>query len=84
MADNPTYAQLLDDDILYKRLVGTRDRLKDVYEELGIQPYLQADEEYLAALQCTQCSIWASRKQFVIEAGLPVCSFCQDMDLLRF
>lgn len=68
-------------DSLFTRLMGTRDRLKDVCEELNIP---LADENVLKCLQCTQCSIWASRKQFIIEAGLPVCSFCQDMDLLRF
>lgn len=68
-------------DGLFKRLIGTRDNLKDVCNEIG-QPL--STEASLTCTQCTNCYIWVSKRLAVYEDEIPVCHFCADMDTLRF
>lgn len=68
-------------NLLEERLKNTRDYLTDVCEELG---QAVPDEGSLSILQCTNCAIWLPKVQFVIEDTIPVCTFCSDMELLRF
>lgn len=66
---------------LEKHLLGTKDNLKDVCDEIG---QVSPDEDSLSCLQCVNCNTWRSRKQIRIEDDMPVCSFCSDMYALRF
>ena len=68
-------------DKLFSRLLKTRDSLYDVCEELGIDV---PEEDSLKCLQCSQCSIWRAKGNFMFDEGMPVCDFCQDLQLLRF
>lgn len=67
--------------MLANRLKNTRDNLVDVCDELGQEV---PDEGSLPCLQCVNCALWLSRTQMRVEDGAPVCSFCSDMDTLRF
>ena len=67
--------------MLANRLKNTRDTLVDVCDELGQEV---PDEGSLPVLQCVNCAIWLPRTQMRVEDSTPVCSFCSDMDTLRF
>lgn len=66
---------------LVNRLLKTRDNLRDVCDELGQD---MPEEGSLPILQCVNCYQWRDKGHFVEEDGMPVCSFCADMQLLRF
>jgi hypothetical protein len=68
-------------NLLEERLKNTRDYLTDVCDELG---QTVPDEGSLSILQCTNCAIWLPKTQFVLTDEIPECTFCADMELLRF
>ena len=62
-------------------LVRTRDSLVAACKSLGIDPST-VDPKLLEVQSCTNCGVWGrSHKE---QDGLPICSFCEDMDTLRF
>jgi hypothetical protein len=67
--------------LLANRLKNTRDNLYNVCDELGQEV---PEEGSLPVAQCVNCSIWLPKTQMRLEDNLPICSFCSDIDALRF
>lgn len=66
MLDNGNY-------MLDKRLLGTRDNLLQVCDELGVTRGVQPRNVW----QCINCSIWAKTVE-IDEDGSTFCMFCAD------
>ena len=63
---------------LSKALLGSRLNLRKLCEDSNIE---YVDPDKLPVIQCVNCAIW------VLEAKSPdseLCSFCYDLDTLRF
>lgn len=69
------------DSGLYKRLLRTKDNLRDVCEELGIE---LPEERDLECWQCSNCLFWRDISHFNTEEEIPICDFCENMHTLRF
>lgn len=66
---------------LEQRLFKTRDWLTDVCSELDVE---MPNEDTIQVLQCVNCALWQLRRHIKLEGGIPVCTFCSDLTLLRF
>lgn len=70
---------------IFTNLTNTRQSLGSVCKELDIDINM-VDFEVLSTkiLNCAHCSIWLPINRCVVEDDIPICSFCEDMTLLRF
>lgn len=62
---------------LIKELNGTRKKLSEVCEDLGIE-YSEIIED-LSIQQCTHCNTWALKLIQDLD-GNPICRFCRDLE----
>lgn len=58
-------------------LNGTRRSIREVCDELDMEI-----PAYLDIESCSNCGIWGKNHQE--QDGLPICSFCYDLETLRF
>jgi hypothetical protein len=63
---------------LIKELNGTRRRLSEVCEDLGIDYEELMDSEDIGISQCSHCNTW-SLKLIPDLDGNPICRFCVDL-----
>lgn len=65
--------------MIFKKLVqelkGTRKRLRDVCEDMGLE-YEDLYEEDIGIYQCASCSTWHTTLKEDLD-GSPICSYCE-------
>ena len=63
---------------LSRHLLGSRLNLRRLCEDSGID-YIEPDN--LSIIQCINCAIWVEKRK---SPDNELCSFCYDLDTLRF
>lgn len=63
---------------LIKELQGTRRRLSEVCEDLGIDYDELLESGDIGIEQCTHCNMWSTRLVPDLDDN-PICKFCVDL-----